>query len=258
MLKTIQNPLLKQFEGIGHAFFTRQGGVSTGIYQGLNCNLASGDDPKHVIENQKRALAHLGLQHSTLASYDAQHANLAVIIEKPGQAMPQADAIITNHPQVVLGADSADCPTILLADPNARVIGLAHAGWRSALGGIVEATLQQMLSLGARAAHMTAVIGPGIAQASYEVSEPFIQQFLESDPNNQIFFLPTLKPQHWLFDLPGYIQMRLKRLALGQIACITLDTYTHDDLFYSCRRSFHQGLGDFGGHLACIYLDSCR
>lgn len=255
MLKTIQNPLLKQLEGIGHAFFTRFGGVSQGIYHGLNCNTQSQDIPGHVIENRKRALAHLGRQYSMLASYDAQHANLSVIIEKPGLPTPQADGMVTNHPQVVLGADSADCPTILLADPNARVIGLAHAGWRSALSGIIEATLQQMLSLGASKTHITAVIGPGIAQASYEVSESFFQQFLENDLNNHIFFLPTLKPQHWLFDLPGYIQMRLKRLELRQIACLTLDTYTRDDLFYSCRRSFHQGLGDFGGHLACIYLE---
>lgn len=259
MLKILQNPLLKRLPGIGHAFFTRQGGVSEGIYAGLNCDENSQDNPLHIAQNQRLALQHLGRSPASFASYRACHGNVAVIVEQPNTPFPEADAIVTSQPNIILGADSADCPTVLFADPIAKVIGLAHAGWRSALNGILEATLAQMLHLGANVNNISAVIGPGIAKQSYEVSLPFYQQFMEADIANAGLFYPAGRPHHWLFDLPGYVQIRLERLKLPQIAAIGLDTYTHADWFYSCRRSYHQGQTHFGGHLACIYFttDDC-
>lgn len=254
MPKAITNPLLNPLSGIGHAFFTRHDGISEGIYEGLNCSTASKDDPASIHENRRRALAHLGLSIDSLASYEAVHGNEAIIVNSMNLPYPKADAIVTNHSGIVLGADSADCPTVFMVDPIAQVIGLAHAGWRSALRGILEATYSQMQSLGASANQMIAVIGPGIAQCSYEVSQPFYQQFCEAHGANARFFIPSHRNQHWMFDLPGYIEARLRALQIGQIADMRLNTYLLEDDFYSCRRSNHQGKADFGGHWACLYL----
>lgn len=254
MPKTLTSPLLNPLPGIGHAFFTRQGGISEGLYEGLNCSTASKDAPALVIENRRRALAHLGLSIDNLASYEAVHGNRAVIVTSANNPFPKADAIVTNNPAIVLGADSADCPTVFMVDPDAKVIALAHAGWRSALGGILEATLQKMQSLGATPNRMKAVIGPGIAQSSYEISLPFYQQFCEASATNAHFFIPSHRADHWMFDLPGYVHARIKALHIGQSTDIGLDTYLLEDDFYSCRRSNHQGKTDFGGHWACLYL----
>lgn len=254
MPKTITSPLLNSLAGIGHAFFTRQGGVSTGLYEGLNCSTASKDHMTHIIENRRRALSHLGFSMERLASYEAVHGNKAIIVNSANQPYPEADAMVTNRRGIVLGADSADCPTVFMVDPVAQVIGLAHAGWRSALGGILEATFVQMQSLGAIANQTIAVIGPGIAQCSYEVSHSFYEQFREAHPANSCFFIPSRRKDHWMFDLPGYIETRLKDLQFNQIADMKLNTYLLEGDFYSCRRSNHQGLADFGGHWACLYL----
>ncbi len=254
MPKALTSPLLNPLPGIGHAFFTRHGGVSEGLYEGLNCSTASQDNPAHISENRRRALTHLGLSIDCLASYEAVHGYEAIIVNSANQPYPEADAIVTNRAGIVLGADSADCPTVFMVDPDARVIALAHAGWRSALGGILEATLQKMQDLGAIPSRMKAVIGPGIAQSSYEISLPFYQQFCEANAANAHFFIPSHRAQHWLFDLPGYIHARIKALHIGQSSDIGLNTYLLEDDFYSCRRSNHQGKADFGGHWACLYL----
>lgn len=254
MLQTIKNPQLLALPGIGHAFFTRQNGVSEGIYKGLNCSLQSKDDPSHVSRNCALALLHLGLQGRSLATYDAEHKNRAITITQGNEPLEKADAVVTNNPSLVLAADSADCPTVLLADASTRVIGLAHAGWRSALSGILESTLEQMQALGGRKENIMAVIGPGIAQDSYEVSQTFYRQFCEADAGNVDFFRPANRQTHWMFNLPGYIQQRLIHLGVGSVVNTGLDTYTNSELFYSCRRSFHQREDDFGGHLACLYL----
>jgi len=254
MLQTIKDPHLLQLHGIGHAFFTRQGGISEGIYRGLNCSTQSKDNPSIVSRNHQLALRHLGIEGRSLASYDAEHGNRAVIVQRPDQAFEKADAVVTNSPAIVLGADSADCPTVLLADAQARVIGLAHAGWRSALGGILEATLSQMHTLGAQNNRIVAAIGPGIAQDSYEEGEAFYHQFCEAEPLNVTFFRPASRTYHWMCNLPGYIQQRLLGLGIGVVVNTGLDTYSNSELFYSCRRSLHQGEVDFGGHFACLYL----
>ena len=254
MLQSLKNPQLLQLPGIGHAFFTRQGGLSEGIYQGLNCSLQSKDNPSIVSQNHQLALIHLGIEERSLASYHAEHGARAVIVTRPHEPFERADAVVTNNPAIALGADSADCPTVLLADAQARVIGLAHAGWRSALGGILESTLAQMCTLGAQNNRIVAVIGPGIAQDSYEVSQPFYLQFCEAAAPNAAFFRPANRIDHWMFDLPGYIQERLTGLGVGKVVNMGLDTYANSSLFYSCRRSFHQGEIDFGGHFACLYL----
>lgn len=254
MQKTITSPLLEQFNHIGHAFFTRDGGISEGDYAGLNCNEASQDNPLRVTTNHTLALSHLGLSISQLASYQAQHGNVAVTATSPGKPYPKADAIVTNHAQLVLGADSADCPTVLMVDPINRVLGLAHAGWRSALSGILENTLYTMCQQGATERFIHAVIGPGIAKASYQVSHPFYQQFYETNPQYCAHFEPCTQPLHWRFDLKGFINERLKALGVAHIDDVGLDTYTNEALFYSCRRALHQGRPDFGGHLACLYF----
>ncbi|MGE3319329.1 MAG: peptidoglycan editing factor PgeF [Candidatus Berkiella sp.] len=254
MLNIIKSPLLDQFNHIGHAFFTREGGVSVGDYSGLNCAESSKDNPFNVATNQALALSHLGFSMKQLASYQAQHGNTVVTATEAGKPYPLADAIVTTHTQLVLGADSADCPTVLLVDPINRVLGLVHAGWKSAFSGILENTVLKMHQQGAKISYIHAVIGPGIAQQSYQVSQSFYQQFCKASRENAAFFSPCEQPLHWRFDLKGFIRQRLEALRIHLIEDMDLDTYHQEALFYSCRRAFHRGQPDFGGHLACLYF----
>ncbi|HQU08852.1 MAG TPA: polyphenol oxidase family protein, partial [Opitutales bacterium] len=167
---------------------------------------------------------------------------------------PDADAVVTTRRGIVLASDSADCPIVLFADGAAGVIGIAHAGWKGAKKGVLAATVEQMIALGAQAADICACVGPCIAQASYEVGPEFYQSFLAQDPACAVYFASARRAQHWQFDLLGYVQGCLKELGLKAVSAIGLDTYADEERFFSCRRALHRGEPDFGGHLSCICL----
>jgi len=257
MLEVIQDPHLAKLASIQHGFFTRQGGISSGWYESLNCSYTTPDSPDNVRENRRRVMSHFGLSLDALVTVKNVHGNQAVIVDRlwSEQQKPQADAMVTNQRKIMLGTDSADCPIVLFADEKSHVIGLAHAGWRGAKNGIIESTIEKMISLGAKTQHMIASISPCIAQDSYEVSEEFHQQFLDEHDNNEIFFRPSIKENHFHFDLPSYVKNRLLKFNLKLISNeVAFDTYPDEKRFFSCRRSFHRGEDDFGGHFSCIYM----
>jgi polyphenol oxidase len=243
--------------GIRHGFFTRQGGVSEGLYATLNGGLGSHDEPVHVAENRTRMAAALGVDaHCLLTAYQT-HSPHVVVVEAPWgmDARPRADAIVTRADRLAVGVTTADCGPILLADPQARVIGAAHAGWRGALTGIVEATVAAMEALGANRHRVRAALGPMIRQPNYEVGPDFITRFAAEDPASSRFFAPAERTGHALFDLPGYIGSRLHQAGVGQVEDLGICTYADPDRFFSFRRSTHRAEADYGRHVNAIALD---
>ncbi len=259
MLKTIHDPTLQKIQNIQHAFFTRHGGVSTGYYASLNCSYAGHDEPKHIEENRRRAMLHLGYRPEQLMSVKNVHGCEVKFVDESWLAYSKpeteiADAMVTTQTGILLGSDSADCPIVLLADEEAKVVGLAHAGWRSARLGVIENTLQAMMALGANLKDLSAVIGPCITQDSYEIDLKFYLQFLDDNKENKCYFKPALRADHFFFDLKNYVYNRLSAFHLKSVTAIDLDTYRNEEYFFSCRRAYHQGDLDFGGHLSCIGL----
>lgn len=257
MLEVIEDLTLKNLNGIKHGFFTRAGGVSTGIYSSLNCAFPSNDHPDNVRENRRRAMAHLRYSLESLITVRNIHSNKATIVEQPWNEdkKPEADAMVTKLSGIVLGSDSADCPIILFADDVTGIIGLAHAGWRGAKAGIIENTVEKMLLLGAKHHQISAAISPCIAQNSYEVSQEFQQQFLKENSSNSNYFISSNKENYFLFDLLGYVKNRLLRLNLNVVSSeVAFDTYSDERRFFSCRRAAHRNEPWFGGHFSCIAL----
>ncbi len=252
---TIEAAQLGAMPGIRHAFFTREGGVSTGLYASLNGGLGSSDDPAHVAENRRRMTDHLGLPPEALVSLHQSHSPDAIVVERPwGRERPRADGMVTKTPGLALGITTADCGPILFADANAGVVGAAHAGWRGALGGVLEATLAAMEGLGARRGRIVAVLGPMIRQDAYEVGPELVAQFREADGASARFFRPAARDGHALFDLPGYISARLAAAGIGEVADLGLCTYADARRFYSYRRAIHRGEPDYGRLIAAIAL----
>ncbi len=249
-------PSLSALRGIRHAFFTREGGVSQGIYAGLNGGVGSGDEPAHVTENRARMARILSVDADRFATVHQVHSPDVVVAEAAWrlEARPRADAIVTRVPQLAIGVTTADCGPVLFADPKARVIGAAHAGWRGALTGVLDATIAAMEQLGADRDHMVAALGPMISQRNYEVGPEFVQNFCRQDPANARFFQDSTRKEHALFDLPGYIAARLRRAGLDQIENLGLCTYSDPERFYSYRRSVHRGEPDYGRHINAIVL----
>jgi polyphenol oxidase len=245
-----------QLSGITHGFFTRGGGHSTGLYAELNCGLGSGDDPDLVKMNREIVARQLTLDASRLVTAFQSHSTEIVTVTEPWDLdkRPKADGLVTNTKNVALGILTADCSPVLFADAEAGVIGAAHAGWKGALNGITEATLAAMEKLGASRHTITAVIGPTISRATYEVGPEFPQPFLQADAANARFFVPSLKADHFMFDLPGYIRERLKREGLSQVHDMALCTYTDEARFFSYRRATHRGDKDFGRLISAISL----
>jgi YfiH family protein len=241
---------------IRHAFFTRRGGVSGGLFASLNCGFGSRDAPGNVERNRAIASAQVGIAPERLVSCHQIHGTTAITVNEPWrrEENPRADGMVTAVPGIALGVLAADCAPVLFADPDARVIGAAHGGWRGALAGVVEATVAAMSALGARPDRIRAGIGPCIAQASYEVGSDFRDAFSTADRDNSRFFRPALRPGHFLFDLPGYIAQRLSRLGLAAVARAAHDTAAEEDLFFSYRRACLRGEADYGRGLAAIAL----
>jgi YfiH family protein len=251
----LQARSLSALPGIRHAFFTRQGGVSEGIYSSLNGGVGSGDNPAHVAENRARMAAALSVQRDRFLTAYQVHTPDVVVAEKPwpDDARPRADAIVTCEPGLGIGITTADCGPVLFADPEARVIGGAHAGWRGALGGVLEATIAAMESLGASRERIVAAAGPMISQSNYEVGADLAEKFMASHPDNSRFFAPG-RPGHLMFDLPGYIVTRLKRAGIKKVEDLALCTYADPERFFSYRRTTHREEADYGRHINAIAL----
>src|SRR6478735_9406738 len=204
---TFGSSLLTAIPGLRHAFFTREGGVSDGIYQSLNGGLGSNDDPANVAENRRRMADQMGVTPEHFLSVWQVHSPDAVVASGPwdGASRPRADAIVTRTEGLAVGVTAADCGPILLVDANARVIGAAHAGWKGALTGVVESTIDAMEQLGAERNRIVAAIGPLIRQPSYEVGGEFVERFIEHDADNTMFFIPAERDGHAMFDLAGFV-----------------------------------------------------
>ena len=241
---------------IRHAFFTREGGVSEGIYASLNGGLGSRDAPDKVRENRARMAASLGVAPDHLVSCYQTHSPDVIVAEIPWtrENAPRADAIVTKAAGLAIGVSTADCGPILFADAQAGVIGAAHAGWKGALTGVVEATVVAMEKLGAARERIAAAIGPLIRQPNYEVGPEFVQRFQAGDAASKAFFKPAARESHAMFDLPGYIRLRLERAEIASIGDLGLCTYADPARFFSYRRTTHRGEPDYGRHVNAIAL----
>ena len=251
----IEAPTLA-FDGIRHAFFTREGGVSQGLYLSLNGGVGSHDDAGLVAENRARVAAALNVEPHYLLTAHQVHSPQVAVAEKPWSMneRPHADAIVTRTPGLAIGVSTADCGPILFADPAARVIGAAHAGWRGALAGVAEATVEAMERLGAERHHIRAALGPMIRQDNYEVGPDLLARFDAKDSDCDRFFRPAARPGHAEFDLAGYIGMRLARLGIGHFEDLGLCTYADPVRFFSFRRATHRAEADYGRHINAIVL----
>ena len=252
--------LLSAVPRLRHAFFTREGGVSNGIYSALNGGLGSNDDPANVAENRRRMAEQVGVAPERFLSLHQIHSPDAIVAADASTGAwadgqrPKGDALVTRTAGLALGVSTADCGPVLFVDPNARVIGAAHAGWKGALTGVLESTIEEMEKLGGDRRGMIAAIGPLIRQESYEVGREFVERFITADAENVIFFIPSLREGHAMFDLAGYIRMRLERAGILMIDDLGLDTYV-DERFFSYRRSVHRKEPDYGRHIHAIALE---
>jgi polyphenol oxidase len=253
---TLASPLLSAIPGLRHAFFSREGGVSSGIYGSLNAGIGSNDDPANVAENRRRMAEQMGVQPPHFLTVHQTHSPNVVVATAPWDngSRPMADAIVTRIGGLAIGASAADCGPILLVDPNARVIGAAHAGWKGALTGVLESAIDAMETLGAERNGMIAAIGPLIRQPSYEVGAEFVERFIDADSDNALFFMPSVRDGHSMFDLAGYIRRRLENAGVLMIDDIGINTYT-DENFFSYRRSVHRKEPDYGRHVHAIALE---
>jgi YfiH family protein len=245
---TLTSSLLSAVPGLRHSFFTREGGVSNGIYAALNGGLGSNDDQALVAENRRRMAEHVGVAPERFLSLHQIHSPDVRVADAPWPSgpRPKGDALVTKTPGIALG--------VLFVDPHARVIGGAHAGWKGALTGVIEATISAMEKLGASRSGIIAAIGPLIRQDSYEVGNEFVARFIEADADNAVFFIPSVREGHAMFDLAGFIRMRLEAAGILMIDDLGLDTYA-DERFFSYRRSVHRKEPDYGRHIHAIALE---
>ena len=241
---------------VAHGFYSRNGGTSEGIYASLNCGPASKDTGAHVRENRRRVARHLGVTEKNLLSLYQIHSAKVIVVEAPwdGERRPEADGMVTRVPGLALGILAADCRPILFCDAAAGVIGAAHAGGRGAVGGVLEATVAAMTKLGATPSHITAALGPTIAQASYEVGPEFPAPFLAEDRSHERLFAPSARAGHFRFDLPAYIVGKLRGLGLGQVDDIARDTCAEERVYFSYRRSVLRAEPGYGRNISAIVL----
>lgn len=251
----IQAPTLAS-PGIRHAFFTREGGVSEGIYASLNGGIGSRDAPDKVRENRARMAAALGVAPTHLVSCYQIHSPDVIVAETPWTRVkaPRADAIVTRVSNLAIGVSTADCGPILFAEAEAGVIGAAHAGWKGALTGVLEATIAAMEKLGAQRQRIRAALGPLIRQPNYEVGAEFVERFKAADTANERFFVPSGKAGHAMFDLPGYITSRLEAAGIQSVEDLGLCTYADPARFFSYRRTTHRAEPDYGRHVNAIAI----
>ena len=245
-----------RLSGFTHGFFTREGGVSQGMFSSLNCGMGSGDDRDAVMTNRASVARHMGVAPECLLSAWQVHSAEAAVVTGPwpGDERPRADGLVTRTPGVALGVLTADCGPVLFADPEAGVIGAAHAGWKGALTGVTTRTLEVMEEQGARRAQVIAVIGPTISRAAYEVGPEFPARFTDADPANARYFSPSARPGHAMFDLPAYLVDRLRAEGVGTVVNLSLCTFQDEQRFFSYRRATHRGETDYGRLISAIAL----
>lgn len=251
-LAPITHPLLTA-AGFPHGFFTRAGGVSTGIYEGLNAGVGSKDDPTAVAENRRRVAAHFGTEPSHLNGCYQIHSAVARVAEAPWNGdRPEGDAVVSAEPGLLCSVLTADCAPILMADPDTRIVAAVHSGWKGALGGVVHSAVSAMQALGAEPRRILAVVGPCIASASYEVGVDFEDRFVHHDPGSDPFFHPGETDDKRQFDLPGFVLWRLQQAGVGQAVWTGHDTCADADRFFSNRRAFQHNEPDFGRLISVI------
>jgi YfiH family protein len=252
----LQAGALAGLAGIRHAFFTRAGGVSGGVYASLNAGIGSRDAPANVAANRARMAAAMGVPPERFLTCYQVHSPDAVVAEEPwsAEARPRADAIVTRRPGLAIGISTADCGPVLFADPAAGIIGAAHAGWRGALAGVTDSTIAAMERLGAVRSRIVAALGPMIRQPSYETGSDLKARFMAADPANERFFRPAGRDGHFMFDLAGYVAARLAAAAIGNIEDIDACTYADPERFFSYRRMIHRNEADYGRHVNAIVL----
>lgn len=254
----IQSPDFKTQTGpaITHGFFTRNGGVSTGLYNSLNCGPGSNDDPEHITQNRKIVCDHIGCAPNKLFTLHQIHSKTCITtpFEIP---KPKADAHITDEPDIALGVLTADCTPVLFygqKDNKSPVIGAAHAGWGGAIGGVLNETIKAMTKCGASLNSIQACIGPCIAQEFYEVSENFTNTFIKENKDNEKFFIPSSRTAHLMFDLPGYCATKLSNIGVQKIHMLGIDTYSNEQNFFSYRRTTHRKEPDYGRQISVIMI----
>jgi YfiH family protein len=252
----LQAPSLATLARIRHGFFTRSGGVSQGVYATLNGGVGSNDAPDTVAENRGRMASALGVTPDRLLTPYQIHSPEVVVADQPWTQpnRPRADAVVTRVARLAIGVSTADCGPLLLADAQARVIGAAHAGWRGALTGVIEATVAAMETLGADRARIVAALGPTIRQPNYEVGPEFVARFTVADADNARFFAASPHAGHAMFDLTGYIATCVQRAGIVKFEDLGLCTYADPERFYSFRRSTHRREPDYGRHINAIAL----
>jgi polyphenol oxidase len=242
--------------GLAHGFFTRRGGVSQGVYESLNGGVGSKDDPAHVAENRARIAHRLGIATENLLVPFQIHSADALAVSAPfaNGERPRCDGLVTATRGLGLGVTGADCGIVLFADPERRIIGAAHAGWKGALTGVLEATIAAMEGIGAQRQTIVAALGPMIGPESYEVGPEFFARFLEAAPDNAQFFRPSARPAHFMFDLPRFIEVRLRAADIANVGNCGIDTYSDETRCFSYRRSVHRSEPDYGRLVAAIAL----
>jgi len=245
-------PTLTALQGVKHGWFGREGGVSTGIYASLNAGPGSNDDPAHVAENRRRIAAHFSRLPEHLLSAHQVHSGLAALVDSPWTGeRPKVDALVSKTPGLVVSVLTADCGPILLADPTAGVVAAAHAGWKGAIGGVLQATVALMQQCGATPARIVAVVGPTIQAQSYEVGPEFVDQFIAKSPENTRFFTEGRGDRHH-FDLPAFCVTQLQQAGVNASFALPDDTYAHPLRWHSHRRNVHESLSDYGRNCAAI------
>ena len=252
--KGLTCPELIKHREIKHGFFTRIGGVSSGIYAGLNMGYGSNDAMENITENRRRAMQDFGAEPDALCTLSQIHSAKVIRVEEKihHNPAPEADAMVTAMPGVVLGILTADCAPVLFADPVNKVIGAAHAGWKGAGLGITHETVMEMLKLGAETRYISAVIGPCIHQESYEVGAEFKDKF---HPVDHTFFIPSVNEGRFMFDLPGFVEKKLSELQLKSVTRIERNTCTDEESFYSYRRKNLRGEEDYGRQISVVMLE---
>ena len=254
----IKSPALDQYKGIKHGFLTRQDGVSQGLYSSLNCGYGADEAKENVTKNRTIALERMGSPHAKLVTGYQIHSAKVEIVKAPWNCpedAPQVDALVTDQPEIALGIMTADCAPVLFVDPDAQIVGAAHAGWQGAIKGVTDSTIDAMESLGATKSNIYTAIGPCIAQASYEVGAEFANRFFEDTEDNMTYFIPSPREGKFLFDLRQYVGDRLKKYGVKQVSISKNDTYAEEKLFFSYRRSCHRKEADYGRGISIISLE---
>jgi len=247
---------LQDLSGVRHGFFTREGGVSRGIYASLNCGIGSNDDTQSVLENRRRVARYLEGTSDGVVTLYQEHGTTARVVSSPlpREALPRADAVVSKTPGLVIGVLTADCAPVLLADPEARIVAAAHAGWRGAAAGIIENVVAEMERQGASRSRISAAVGPCINQDAYEVGPEFEAEFLSRCPENRRFFVPAASAGRLRFDLPGFVLHRLAETGIGSLLALTSCTYENESLFFSYRRKVHRQEADYGRQISAIVV----